>query len=1159
MNKKSPVSFKSFFCQGLLLSLLVFSQPSFSNPQGAEVAAGGATISSPTPNTMQINQTTHKAIINWQSFNIGAQEKVQFQQPSASSIALNRVNPNQGPSQINGVLTANGHVWLVNPAGVWIGSSAYINVGGLIATTLNITDQNFLSGNYKFEQSPNWNGLIINEGTIKIAEAGLLALVGLGVVNNGLIEANLGTVVLASGNVSIGFSGNENIQFSVDPNFFRVAKDKNSNPLPETVSNSGKIIANGGKVLMSSNDASRILDRAINMKGIVEANSVATKNGEIILMAGSGKVTVSGKLLASGKKSGESGGKVRVLGNQVALIDGAVVNASGDVKGGEILIGGDYQGKNSSIANAKNTFVGAGVSMFADALSSGNGGKVIVWADHATDFYGSIYARGGAEKGNGGLVEVSGKEALDFDGYVNTLAPHGETGMLLLDPRNINVTANGQATLAQVSSFSTNPNANRNISSATINAAASNVTLQANTDITFANAVAMTNAGVSLTAQAGRSILVNANVSTNNGAINLIANDPGAIPARRSAGAGNLMMAAGTSINSGTAALSLTVDSTSFTPGSITAVGLTGGAISLTSPNALTGTGAIAQSSSLSINIGSASSISGVISGAGNITKLGAGTLTLSGANSYTGSTTINAGILSLTNASGLGNTSSTTITSGAPSATLDLNFNSATLGNTNTMTLAGTGTSSITFSGSDITLNNPISLTNDGVISGSGVGTITLGGAISGTKNLTITLLNAALSLPDITLTGKNLSVRAGGELMLNGSITATGTGDSIVLSSTRFNNSGNYSFVVGGRYLVWSSNSNPFGGATPDNRGGLSYDFKQYNATYGVTPISGSGNGFLYTLTPSVTPLLTGIISKIYNGNTIADLTGHYTSTGSVDGDTVTFNPTTGNYDNKNVGSGKTVSVSGVTIASASNGAAIVYGYELSTTSASSNTGEITPASLTVSSNTSQSKIYGDDDPLSAKTAYSITSGTLYGSDSLTGDMGRVAGELVGNYNFTQNTVAVSDGNNGANYNLIFNGSTNKFQITTRTLTATIANQTKTYGTNDPSLSGILVTLGNVVDGSVTDINGNVTAINDTGNVATSLASLTRMVGENIGNYNITAGALNALTGSAASNYNAATDTGSSLLTINQANLTVTANPATKIYGTSDPVFTY
>ena len=232
-------------------------------------------------------------------------------------------------------MSANGQVWIINPAGIWFGPGSHIDVAGLLATTSGISNRDFMQGNYNFTQAPGWSGAIINDGTIKIKQAGLAALVGEGVVNNGYIEANLGTVVLATGNkFTVDFSGNEMIAFTVSQDVIHPAVDQNGNALPFAVSNTGTVIANGGKVLMTAHTASDILDHSINVGGVVQANSVKSNNGEIIFDAENGTTSVSGKVYASGKQSGETGGTVKILGGVIALNDGTVIDASGDQGGG---------------------------------------------------------------------------------------------------------------------------------------------------------------------------------------------------------------------------------------------------------------------------------------------------------------------------------------------------------------------------------------------------------------------------------------------------------------------------------------------------------------------------------------------------------------------------------------------------------------------------------------------------------------------------------------------------------------------------------------------------------------------------------------------------------------------------------------------------------
>src|SRR5579883_2843434 len=162
---------------GALLGSIFLSSAILANPQGGQVSGGSATISSPSANTVQINQSSDKAVIDWQSFNIAPNETTRFVQPSSSSIILNRINPANGASNILGMLKANGQVWLVNPAGIFFGASARVDVAGLLATTANISNADFMAGNFHFMRSPDWHGSVINEGRITIRGEGLAALV----------------------------------------------------------------------------------------------------------------------------------------------------------------------------------------------------------------------------------------------------------------------------------------------------------------------------------------------------------------------------------------------------------------------------------------------------------------------------------------------------------------------------------------------------------------------------------------------------------------------------------------------------------------------------------------------------------------------------------------------------------------------------------------------------------------------------------------------------------------------------------------------------------------------------------------------------------------------------------------------------------------------
>src|SRR6185436_2883311 len=190
-----------------------------------------------------------------------------------------------------------------------------------------------------------------------------------------------------------------------------------------------RILAEGGKA--------GIYAGLINQRGVVRADSVSKDaTGRIVFKASDITILDDGSVTSA---AGAKGGEIQVLGNKGGLVGNARVDASGDAGGGTVLIGGDFQGKNAEVQNAWRTYMGPQSSMTADAITTGDGGKVIVWSDDATRAYGTISARGGAQSGNGGFVEVSGKNWLDFNATVNTSAIKGTTGVLLLDPALVTI------------------------------------------------------------------------------------------------------------------------------------------------------------------------------------------------------------------------------------------------------------------------------------------------------------------------------------------------------------------------------------------------------------------------------------------------------------------------------------------------------------------------------------------------------------------------------------------------------------------------------------------------------------------------------------------------------------------------------------------------
>mgnify|MGYP006185356625 CR=1 FL=1 len=275
--------------------LLVCGASVYAQPTGGVVTAGSATIGG-TPGNMTITQTSSNVAINWQSFGIQSGQSVQFAQPGSSSVALNRVIGSD-PSNILGSLSSNGKVFLVNPNGILFGAGASVNVGGLLASTMAISDANFMANNYTF--SGAGAGSVVNQGSINAADGGYVALLGANVSNQGVIAARLGTVALAAGNaVTLDMAGDKLLNITV-----------NQGAVNALVDNGGMIQADGGHVLMTTQAAGSLLANAVNNTGIIQAQTIQNVKGTIMLMGGmeTGVVNVGGTLDASAPAGGNGG------------------------------------------------------------------------------------------------------------------------------------------------------------------------------------------------------------------------------------------------------------------------------------------------------------------------------------------------------------------------------------------------------------------------------------------------------------------------------------------------------------------------------------------------------------------------------------------------------------------------------------------------------------------------------------------------------------------------------------------------------------------------------------------------------------------------------------------------------------------------------------
>ena len=445
------------------IAILSFAVRVSANPLGGAVQSGSATINNPSTGLLTVNQSTDKVIINWQTFSIGAGEVTKFIQPSATSIALNRV-VTANPSLLLGSLQSNGQIFLINPSGILVGKGVQINVNGFTASTLDVSDKAFLAGDgLRFVGDSTAS--VVNQGAIE-AVGGNVFLIGRTVENSGTIHAPNGVVGLAAGSEVMLVQSGSNEKLTV------LAGNANGSSAATGVNNLGDISAASVELKAAGGN---IYALAINNSGTIRATGIVNEDGHIVARAIGGNIQNSGTLIANnangdggtvildgghnadnpstvinsgvisarGDASGAIGGTVQLLGDHVGLFDNALVDVSGDAGGGLALIGGDFHGANPLIQNAQATYISPTAKINADALTLGNGGNVAVWSDNATRFYGNISARGGAQGGNGGFVEVSGHNYLDFQGSVDRLAPHGQAGTLLLDP--INLTIDGGA------------------------------------------------------------------------------------------------------------------------------------------------------------------------------------------------------------------------------------------------------------------------------------------------------------------------------------------------------------------------------------------------------------------------------------------------------------------------------------------------------------------------------------------------------------------------------------------------------------------------------------------------------------------------------------------------------------------------------------------
>ncbi len=379
-------------------------------PTSGTVTAGAATLAT-SGATLNVNQTSDRAAINWQSFSVGSNATVNFNQPNASAVTLNRVVGNEA-SVIAGALNANGQVFVLNSNGVLFAQGAQVTVGGIVASTLNMSDADFLAGRTTLTSTGS-RASVINQGTITTADGGYAALVGNQVKNQGVIVARLGTAALAAGDkVSLNFNGNSLVGVAIE-----------QGTLNALVENGNAIRADGGLVVLTAKGLDTVLGSLVNNTGEVRAQTVANKDGKIYLLGGMehGTVKVAGTLDASAPTGGK-GGFIETSAAKVQIADSARVTTRAPAgESGTWLI--DPTDFTISAGTAAQTASGIGAGALQTALGNGN---VIIQTQSAGTEDGNINV-------NAAVAWSANKLTLEAHGDINVNAVMSATGTSTLD------------------------------------------------------------------------------------------------------------------------------------------------------------------------------------------------------------------------------------------------------------------------------------------------------------------------------------------------------------------------------------------------------------------------------------------------------------------------------------------------------------------------------------------------------------------------------------------------------------------------------------------------------------------------------------------------------------------------------------------------------
>ncbi|MEN9897663.1 MAG: hypothetical protein RLZZ66_1312 [Pseudomonadota bacterium] len=1094
---------------GLFLSQVTngYTEPlATETPKDGVIIDGAGSIHYSNDNTLTIKQNSPSMVSEWKSFNIGENSTVNIEQPQANSKLLNRIN-DANPTEIHGKLNSNGQVYLLNQQGIIFSKTAKVDVGGIVASSQDLTNENFKADKNEFANKTGTLSEINNEGSIN-AKDGMVALIAPRVSNSGNIISKNGDVALVSGDkVNIDFRGDGLISVNVD-----------KSTLNAVVENKGLIQAENGSVILNAKSANQLLSSVVNNQGIIEAHSLKNVGGQIILDGDDSNQTQLSGTLDVSSNTGKAG-KITVTGHEIILEDNAYLNANGQEGGGDVLIGGDWQGQ-GNLPQATKVTMQTKAKIDANAIENGHGGKVVLWSDvknteSTTEIHGEISAKGGAKSGDGGKIETSGHKFDVNDIKINASAPKGKNGEWLIDPVDITI----DSTLSAPNTILTSTIVNTLNSGTNVTVSTDDIVSTQVGDINIKNdIIKTTGADATLTLMANHDIILNngkviqgaqtvlnvvlhAGINSTEGLVFLDDNshiytfggnvviggqsDPLKEPALGHNGLAGITLGTNAHIGTGTGNIILYGKGAAGSPGILLKDNsiIDGNTISLKGIGGNNvGTGGDGIKLQDNVTILSKNNITE--SGQGGNGATGGNGISLNNNNLITAKNQID-----FTNTSGTGGVDfyvSPTKSNTIGYYPIDATYNSSHISFRNdTMNLADIKVQAL----QDLIIQPRTANTTIG-IGGAGTLQIPYQKLLSGFPSLIIgspTSGNINIS-GTVNFTNSVVMISGGDITIANGSSIATNQANGYLALS------------AGGNFINYAGPN-----ALKTTDAGANDRWIVYSKDPTTTVFDGLGlpnsSQALFAPTPPVNILTNSYVfatgTKITANATYGDLnTLNYNGVAALN----LLTPATLNAL-KSIG---TLNTGNYPIGIASSLGSLV----------------ITPASLAISAN-AKSKSYGDADPPLTYTALGFKGNDTVGV--LFGGLSRAIGEGVGSYVISSSLM---------NANYAINYTPANFDITPASLTISANAKSKSYGEIDPPLT--------------------YTALGFKGNdtVGVLFGGLSRAIGEGVGSYVISSSLMNS---NYAINYTPAN------FDITPASLAISAAAKSKIYGDADPLLTY